>query len=168
MDLAKLHLHWRTSHYKGNSYRSYSLARAYREHGKNRKEIVLKLGRLSNDEAQRWRSLLQTVKKPGAFLTTLDDLVVTRHYAYLDVASASAVWDHWRLNEAFAEHGNRDVGIETIARILVVNRCIDPAAKSQAPLWLRNTALPWLLNLNPHSINASDVDKAIALEWTPE
>ena len=88
MDLAKLHLHWRTSHYKGNSYRSYSLARAYREHGKNRKEIVLKLGRLSNDEAQRWRSLLQTVKKPGAFVTTLDDLVVTRHYAYLDVASA--------------------------------------------------------------------------------
>jgi transposase len=163
VDLAKLHLHWRTSHYKGNSYRSYSLARAYREHGKNRKEIVLKLGRLSNEQAQRWRSLLQALKKPGAFVTTLDELVVTRHYAYLDVASASAVWDHWRLNEAFADRGNRDVGIETIARILVVNRCIDPAAKSQAPLWLRNTALPWLLNLNPHSINASRIFRELTV-----
>jgi hypothetical protein len=142
VDLAKLHLHWRTSHYKGHSYRSYSLARAYREHGKNRKEIVLKLGRLSKDEAQRWRSLLQTLKKPSAFVTTLDELIVTSHYAYLDVASASAVWDHWRLNEVFAARGNRDVGIETIARILVVNRCIDPAAKSQTPQWFRRTTLP--------------------------
>lgn len=163
MDLAKLHLHWRTSHYKGNSYRSYSLARAYREHGKNRKEIVLKLGRLSNDEAQRWRSLLQTLKKPGAFVTTLDDLVVTRHYAYLDVASASAVWDHWRLNEAFADRGNRDVGIETIARILVVNRCIDPAAKSQTPQWFRRTTLPWLLNVDPQSINASRIFRELTV-----
>ena len=157
MDLAKLHLHWRTSHYKGHSYRSYSLARAYREHGKNRKEIVLKLGRLSNDEAQKWRSLLQTLKQPGAFVTTLDELVVTRHYAYLDVASANAVWDHWRLNEAFAERGNRDVEIETIARILVVNRCIDPAAKSQTPQWFRRTTLPWLLNVDPQHINASRI-----------
>ena len=50
MDLAKLHLHWRVSQYKGKSYRSYSLARAYREQGKNRKEIVLKLGKLSDAE----------------------------------------------------------------------------------------------------------------------
>jgi hypothetical protein len=163
VDLAKLHLHWRTSHYKGNSYRSYSLARAYREHGKNRKEIVLKLGRLSNDEAQKWRSLLQTLKQPGAFVTTLDELIVTRHYAYLDVASASAVWDHWRLNEAFAERGNRDVEIETIARILVVNRCIDPAAKSQTPQWFRRTTLPWLLNVDPQHINASRIFRELTV-----
>ena len=67
MDLAKLHLHWRVSQYKGKSYRSYSLARAYREQGKNRKEIVIKLGKLSDTEVQRWRSLLQAIKKPGHF-----------------------------------------------------------------------------------------------------
>ncbi len=33
MDLAELHLHWRASQYKGKSYRSYSLARGYRENG---------------------------------------------------------------------------------------------------------------------------------------
>jgi len=44
MNLKDLHLHWGECKYKDTSYRSYSLARPYRENGKNRKEIVLKLG----------------------------------------------------------------------------------------------------------------------------
>jgi hypothetical protein len=141
VDLARLHLHWRVSRYKGKSYRSYSLARAYREQGKNRKEIVLKLGKLTDAEAQRWRGLLHAIKKPGVLLTSLDDLVVTRHYAYLDVATSNALWDYWQLDEAFPARGNRDIGSETIARILTVNRCIDPATKSQIPHWFRSTPL---------------------------
>ena len=101
MDLASLHLHWRVSQYKGKSYRSYSLARAYREQGKNRKEIVLKLGKLSDTEAQRWRRFLRAIKQPSAFLASLDDLSVVRHYAYLDVATANACWDHWQLDDVF-------------------------------------------------------------------
>ena len=163
MDLAKLHLHWRTSQYKGKSYRSYSLARAYRENGKNRKEIVIKLGKLSEAEVQRWRCLLQTIKKPGAFLTTVDDLVVTRHYAYLDVATANALWDDWQLDKAFCVRGNRDVGIETIARILTLNRCIDPATKSQAPHWFHHTALPWMLQVSPEQVNPSRIFRELTV-----
>jgi hypothetical protein len=91
------------------------------------------------------------------------DLVVIRHYAYLDVASASAVWDHRRLNEALADRGNRDVGIETIARILVANRCIDPTAKSQTLPWFRRTTLPWLLNVDARSINASRIFRELTV-----
>jgi hypothetical protein len=83
MDLAKLHLHWRESRYQGKTYRSYSLARAYREDGKNRKEIVVKLGKLSDREANRWRDILQMIKNPAAFMTTADDLVVINRYSYL-------------------------------------------------------------------------------------
>jgi len=50
MNLKELHLHWRSSTYRGRIYRSYSLARAYREDGKNKKEIVLPLGKLSEQE----------------------------------------------------------------------------------------------------------------------
>jgi transposase len=163
VDLARLHLHWRVSQYKGKSYRSYSLARAYREHGKNRKEIVLKLGKLSNAEVIRWRSLLQAIKKPQAFLATLDDLVVNRHYAYLDVATANAIWDDWQLDDAFPARGNRDVGIETIARILTINRCIDPAAKSQTPHWFRSTTLPWLLQVSAESVNPSRIFRELTV-----
>ncbi|MCP4404926.1 MAG: hypothetical protein GY801_47445 [bacterium] len=96
LDIAQLHLHWRESQYKGKKYRSYSLARSYRMKGKSREDIVLKLGKLNEDEVARWRKLLYAVKSPDAFFTTLDDVVVTQHYAYLDVAVANAVWDHWK------------------------------------------------------------------------
>ena len=90
MDIAKLHLHWRASNYKGQTYRSYSLALPYRKDGKNRKDIIVKLGRLSEEEADRWRAVLKAMKKPDAFLATADDIIVTRRYAYLDIATASA------------------------------------------------------------------------------
>ena len=163
MDLANLHLHWRVSQYKGKSYRSYSLARAYREQGKNRKEVVLKLGKLSDAQAQRWRNFLRAIKKPKAFLTSLDDLSVVQHYAYLDVATANACWDHWQLDDAFPPRGNRDVGVATIARILTVNRCIDPATKSQTPHWFRSTALPWLLQVIPESVNTSRIFRELTV-----
>src|SRR5206468_12032949 len=71
IDLKALHLHWRVSHYKGTTYRSYSLAHSYRHNGTNRKDIVLKLGKLSDEEAGRWRALLQAAKTPHTFFTTL-------------------------------------------------------------------------------------------------
>ena len=39
MDLSKLHLHWRVGKRGKKEYKSYSLARAYREDGKNKKKI---------------------------------------------------------------------------------------------------------------------------------
>lgn len=64
MDFSKLHLHWRSNKKKGIEYRSYSLARSYRDGRKVRKEIVLKLGKLSDEDAQKWRHLLQEFKNP--------------------------------------------------------------------------------------------------------
>ena|SRR5438874_620562 len=87
IDLKALHLHWRVSHYKGTTYRSYSLAHSYRHNGTNRKDIVLKLGKLSDEEAGRWRALLQAAKTPHTFFTTLHDLTVTHRYAYLESPS---------------------------------------------------------------------------------
>lgn len=163
MDLAKLHLHWRVSYHKKKEYRSYSLAYAYRKDGKNRKEIVVKLGKLSKEEAERWRNFLKTIKKPGAFFTTCDDLVVTEHFAYLDVAVANAVWDYWRIDEIFSDNGKREVNIASIARILSINRCIDPVCKSQAPEWFAKTALPWMLNINPDLINATRIFRELEI-----
>jgi hypothetical protein len=67
IDVKPLPLHGRVSHEKGHSYRSYSLARSYRHKGTNRKEIVRKLGKLSDEEAGRWRELLQAAPPPRPF-----------------------------------------------------------------------------------------------------
>src|SRR2546427_11486650 len=162
IDLKTLHLHWRVSHYKGHSYRSYSLARSYRHKGTNRKDIVLKLGKLSDEEAGRWRELLQAAKTPQTFFTTLNDLRVTNHYAYLDVAVANAVWQEWQFDAGFHLLGKRVLSLATMARILTLNRCIDPAAKSKTPDWFRDTALPWLLAIPPHVVNPSRIFRELA------
>jgi transposase len=157
MDLGKLHLHWRPGKHKEIVYRSYSLAQAYRKDGKNLRKIVVKLGKLSEEDAEKWRNLLKTIKKPNAFFTTSEDIVVTDHFAYLDVAVVNAVWDEWQLDDIFSNQGKRDVEIANIARILTINRCLTPVAKSQTPGWFRQTALTWMLGIRASSINASRI-----------
>ena len=96
MDLSKLHLHWRSCRRGIKEYRSYSLARAYRQDGKNRKEIVLKLGALSAQEVDQWRNVLQVVKTPAAGLRTdMENLITVSNQTYLDVAVALEAWDAW-------------------------------------------------------------------------
>lgn len=163
MELAKLHLHWGECKYKGKTYRSYSLARPYRHNGKNRKEIVMKLGRLSDEEADRWRTFLKTLKRHGVFLTTLEDIVATDHYAYLDIAVANSIWNELGLDHVFHGDGKRDISIATVARILTINRCIVPSAKSATPEWFRGTALPWLLNVNTDQINSSRIFRELVV-----
>jgi transposase len=162
MDLAKLHLHWRVSQHNGKSYRSYSLARAYREDGKNRKEIMLKLGKLSEQEVIHWRDFLQTAKDPNTFITTANDVEVNKHLAYLDVATVSAIWDEWQLDTVFPYHRDKDIQTAIIARMLAINRTTVPKSKSQTPSWCQNTALPWILNFAPTSINAARIFRELS------
>jgi len=157
MDLTKLHLHWGESSYQGKTYRTYSLARAYREGEKNRKEIVVKLGKLTDVEAKHWRDILQMSRRPDSFWTTLDDIVVRQHFTYLDAAVVNAVWDEWKLDDAFDDTGRRDVDVSIIARILTINRCLDPMAKSRTPEWFSRTALPWMLDVSPDLVNPSRI-----------
>jgi len=157
LDLSKLHLHWGTCQHKGKKYRSYSLARAYRENGMNRKHIEMGLGKLSDDEVVRWRSLLKALKEPNFFLTSFENICVEKHYAYLDVAIANAIWDELGLDMVFQNDGKRIISIAAVARILSINRCIDPASKSKTPEWFRETALPWMLGINPREINPSRI-----------
>jgi transposase len=105
----------------------------------------------------KWQAFLQFVKKPNSILTTLSDIIVTNHYAYLDVAVVNELWDQWKLNDVFRSDGKRSLGVATIARILTINRCIDPGAKSQTPEWFRGTALHWLLDIDTGLINTSRI-----------
>jgi len=163
IDLSQLHLDWGSSKYKGKVYRSYSLARPLWIDGKNKKETVIKLGKLSDAEVQKWRNLLKTLKNPNSFLTSFEDICVEKHYAYLDVAVANAVWDEVGLDIVFQNEGKRLISIATVARILTINRCIDPASKSKTPEWFQETALPWMLGINTGEINPSRIFRELAV-----
>jgi len=163
IDLSQLHLDWGSSRYKGKVYRSYSLARALWVDGKNKKETVIKLGKLSDAQVVQWRNLLKALKKPECFLTSFEDICTEKHYAYLDTAIANAIWDEWGIDAVFQNDGKRLVSIATVARILTINRCINPAAKSKTPEWFRETALPWMLDINPSEINPSRIFRELAV-----
>lgn len=157
MDLSKLHLHWRPSKYKGTTYKSYSLARAYRKDGKNRKDIVLPLGKLSEEDVKKWKTFVDSLKKPEMILTTFDDINVLKHYKYLDLSVVNHIWEDWKLDKPFSVPSDTDVDLCNIARILTINRCTEPTSKSQVVDWFQGTWLSNLLNVSPEKINASRI-----------
>lgn len=161
MDFAKLHLHWRACKRGENEYRSYSLARAYRDNGKNRKEIVLKLGALSSSEVDQWRSALQVLKNPsGVIRSELNNLVIISNRAYLDVAVILEAWNSWGLNAVFdslSSGSRREVPLSSLVVILVINRCLDPASKSKVCSWIKKTAFSFLLGISNKGINPARI-----------
>jgi len=161
MDLAKLHLHWRACKRENREYRSYSLARAYRQDGKNRKEIVFKLGVLTDSEVEQWRSVLHMVKNPTKMLRMdLNNLITVSNHAYLDVAVALEAWNFWGFNEVFAsgdKEKKREIELSALAAILTINRCIDPKSKSKVCSWVKKTTLPLLLGIDPVEINPTRI-----------
>ena len=163
IDLSKLHLDWGSSSYKGKVYRSYNLALSVWKDGKNLKEPVIKLGKLSDSEVEKWRGILKALKSSDFFLTSFDDILVKKHYAYLDIAICNAIWNELDLDIIFKNNGKREVSIANVARILTINRSIEPAAKSKAPEWFRNTALPWILDVKPSEINPSRIFRELAV-----
>lgn len=165
MDLAKLHLHWGSCKRGKRVHKSYSLARAYREDGKNRKEIVVKLGKLSDSEVGQWKLALQSFKNPTATPTSLDKIVVQSNRSYLDVAVILETWHSWGLSQVFdsaCSDKKRDIPLSSIAALLTINRCIDPATKSQIPTWAKKTALPLLLDKKLPEFNPSRVFRELS------
>lgn len=160
MDLSTLHLNWGGSIYKGVKYRSYSLARSYRENGKNRKEIVLKLGRLTDAEVNEWKAALNAARNPQSSLGAIENLTIESNRSYLDVAVVKETWNLWDLDAVFDRPDRRmkrDQPLSAVAAALTINRCIDPASKSRVPFWYERTALPIIQNIPPKSMNSSRI-----------
>lgn len=164
MDLASFHLHWRVSKHKGKEYKSYSLARSYRENGKNYKEIAMKLGKLSDDTVERWRTILRVAKDPSS-VADLSNFAITSNSAYLDVAVILEAWNFWELDAVIDSGGDqkeRGIKLSSLAAILAINRCVDPASKSRVSSWVKQTAIPFLLDTPIKEINSSRIFRELA------
>jgi len=162
MDLSKLHLHWGGGTYKGVKYKSYSLAKSVRKNGKNSHKPIVKLGKLSDSEISWWRKLLQAIKIPSSVITTMENIVTRNHYQYYDVALINRFWNYWNLNKAFTSERNPEIALSSIAKILTINRCINPKSKSAVAKWLKRTSLPQMLNIDSDKINKSRIFRDLA------
>lgn len=149
-----MHLNYSTSGYKGQTYKSYSIAESYREGKKVRKRIIWRIGKLTEQQARQIRLILQVVQGEDQVLTRLQDIVVQETKAYLDIAVINDLWDQWQLDKAFDyDVTESQLPTHTIARILTINRCTDPCSHYSIPVWAQKTALEQVLNIDLSSLN---------------
>jgi len=149
-----MHLSYSTSSYKGQIYKSYSIAESYREGKKVRKRVLWPIGKLTDQQAEQIRLILQVVQSEDQVVTRLKDIVVQDTRAYLDIALVNELWDRWQLDEAFDyEITESPLPTHMMARILTINRCTDPCAHYSVPQWAENTALEEVLKVDLSRLN---------------
>ncbi|MBC8461596.1 MAG: IS1634 family transposase [Deltaproteobacteria bacterium] len=169
-----MHLDYQTSRYKDKVYKYYHIAEAYREGGKVKKNRLFHLGTLSDEQAKKIRLILKVVSYPDEQVTTLANIVAQECVNYLDVAVVNQLWESWQLSEAFTFDITRgDLSTDLVAKVLTINRCLDPCSHYSVPGWIRGTALPdilgeQLLDLNDDKIyyELSKIEKnKLAIEY---
>jgi transposase len=149
-----MHLSYSFSTYKGQRYKSYTIAESYRE-GKNvRKRPIWPLGKLTDLQAHQIRLILKVVQSPGQVLTRIEDVVVEETRSYLDMALVNELWNQWQLDEAFDFDVTRGpLPTHAVARILTINRCTDPCSHYSIPKWAEKTALKDVLPIDLCGLN---------------
>ncbi len=141
-----MHLDYQTSKYKGKVYKYYHIAEAIREGRKVKKNRLFPLGTLTDEQAQKIRLILKVVSNPDEHVTTLSNIVAQECVNYLDVAVVNQLWKNWQLSDAFSFDITRgDLSTDLVAKILTINRCLDPCSHYSVPQWIRQTALPDIL-----------------------
>jgi len=102
---------------------------------------------------QQIRLILKSAKTPEAIITDLDNVIAIASRKYLDVAVANFYWDYWHLDKAFTNSTASEMPTEMIARILTMNRCIEPRAHYSIPKWVKRTVLPEILEFDAEALN---------------
>jgi transposase len=141
-----MHLDYQTSKYKDKVYKFYHIAESYRQGGKVKKNRLFPLGKLTDEQAQKIRLICRIISNPDEQVTTLASIVAQECVNYLDVAVVNQLWESWQLSEAFSFDVTRgELSTDLIAKVLTINRCLDPCSHYSMPDWIRGTALPEIL-----------------------
>jgi transposase len=149
-----MHLSYSTSKYKGQVYKSYSIAESYRDGKISRKRTIWSIGKLTDKQANQIRLILKVAQSEDQLVTQLKDIVVQETKAYLDIAVVNNLWDQWKLDQAFDyDVTESPLPTNTVARILTINRCTDPCSHYSVPVWAKKTALENVLKIDLSGLN---------------
>jgi transposase len=133
----------------GKIYNYYSIAESYREAGKSRIRIIWRLGHLTDLKAHQIQQVIKIIQSKEDVVFSLEDVIFSKHWHYLDVSVLNHQWESWSLSDIFA----RKMGTLKIAKILTFNRCLDPGSKLYASRWVRRTTLNHILKINYSQVN---------------
>jgi len=149
-----MHLSYSVSRYKDKSYKSYAIAESYRDGKKVKKRIIWKIGKLSDIQARQIRLICKVAKDKEQLITRLEDIVVKETRSYLDIAVVNELWNRLKLDEAFTDEiTESELPTHTIAKILTINRCLDPCSHYSIPKWTKTNALKEILDIDLAGLN---------------
>src|SRR4030043_2442994 len=149
-----MHLTYGYKKYKDNRYKSYSIAQSYRKGKKVRKRIIWSIGKLSDEQAEQMKLICKIAKGKEHFLCELKYVVIKESKAYLDIAVVNDLWSQWELDKAYDyEVTKGQLSTATIAKILTINRCIEPCSHYSIPAWTKKNALEDVLKIDLSKLN---------------
>lgn len=141
----------------GKKYDYYSIVEPYREDGKNRHRIILRLGRLTPLEAQIIMNVLKATKSPDVVTVRLEDILFEDHWRYLDLAFLNHLWDKWGLSTVFPVSEGKDISTADMAKTLTFYRCLDPGSYLSAVEWFKETTCDLILQIKGAHFNESRI-----------
>lgn len=149
-----MHLCYRPSRYKDTIYKSYSIAESYREDNKIRRRILWPIGKLSDIQANQIRLICKAVTDPDKALTTIENIVAQESRPFLELAVANALWEDWRLSNAFSNNAtDSKLSTSIVAKILTINRCVWPCSHYSIPQWIQKTAISEIIDQSLKNLN---------------
>lgn len=137
----------------GKTYCNYKIVESYRTDGKVKHRILFTLGALSDEQAERMRLAVGAYSNPDIIVAKTDDIIVTKHSAYLDVAVMHHLWEDWRFDGFFKE----DYWVQA----MVTNRAVNPVSKVGVSDWLCQTALPACMDLDPARVDPYEIYRSL-------
>lgn len=161
-----MHLTYSTSKYKGNTYKSYSIAESVRKGNKVSKNIIWPIGKLSEQQAAQIRLICKVVQSKQEVVTLLENIVVKESKSYLDIAVVNDLWNRWKLDDAFGfEVTDSTLPTHTVAKLLTINRCTDPCSHYSIPTWAEKNAIAEILNIDITGLNDDKIYYELDKIW---
>jgi transposase len=144
----------------------YSLAVCYKENGKNMKKVLQYLGRLSDIEANNYKSLLHALNcnQSASQLVDINSIILKEEKKYFNCLIVNELWKQLNLSDIFNTNirSNQSLSTEQIARILTINRLLDPASKIGTINWLDTTLLPSIMQIDKNHYTKNKIFNELA------
>lgn len=165
--MMKVHLHCqpRKTVTKG-TVNYYSLATCFREDGVNKKRIILRIGRLTDEQAEFYRNFLKHFTEPSKLTVglKLEDITVTEEKSYFDVLCMHEIWKDLGLDSVFSgeRRWNEKLSTQDIAKILTINKTLSPMSKVRTISWFNSTLLADIMGIDGAAYTRSKIFSELA------
>jgi transposase len=113
------------------------------------------------EQVEQYRQILKVLNGEIEASGLIDPtkVVFCEHRQYLDVLVMNELWDQLGFNSVFGKSCDNGKNLSTaqVAKILTINRLIQPSSKVKTIEWLNKTMLPYILDIDVTSYNRSKI-----------